>query len=64
MTIIEETPRYHLVRHMGQRCLLCRRCNRITFNPNDIAQRYCGFCHVFLDEQAVAYAERVEEEGA
>jgi ribosomal protein S27AE len=27
---------------------LCPRCDRISFNPNDQAQRYCGACHVFF----------------
>lgn len=28
------------------KCLLC---NRISHNPNDIRQRYCGNCHTFHD---------------
>ena len=29
---------------------ICSRCGFKSFNPNDIAQRYCGRCHVFLDD--------------
>jgi hypothetical protein len=33
-----------------QRWLVCRRCGMTSFNPHDVAERYCGRCHVFLDE--------------
>lgn len=26
----------------------CPRCGRTSYNPNDIAHRYCGHCHVFV----------------
>lgn len=25
------------------------RCHKTSYNPNDVEQRYCGYCHVFLD---------------
>jgi hypothetical protein len=25
-------------------------CGRTSYNPNDVNERYCGFCHVFLDD--------------
>lgn len=25
--------------------LKCPTCGRVTYNPNDIAEGYCGFCH-------------------
>jgi uncharacterized membrane protein YgcG len=28
----------------------CPQCGRISFNHNDIAQRYCGRCHLFADD--------------
>lgn len=28
----------------------CSRCGRISHNPKDVAERYCGHCHVFHDE--------------
>lgn len=27
----------------------CPRCHGISYNPNDIANRYCGLCHEFFD---------------
>jgi hypothetical protein len=32
--------------------LVCPQCGRVSHNPHDVAQRYCGFCHVFLDDLA------------
>jgi ribosomal protein S27AE len=29
---------------------ICPRCGAESFNLNDIAQRYCGRCHVFVDD--------------
>jgi hypothetical protein len=31
------------------RSITCRRCGLTSHNPNDVAQRYCGGCHVFHD---------------
>jgi hypothetical protein len=28
----------------------CPRCRRRSFNPHDIAERYCGACHVFHED--------------
>lgn len=28
----------------------CPRCGRTSHNPNDERERYCGFCHLFVDE--------------
>lgn len=30
----------------------CPRCGAVSFNPNDIRERYCGRCHVFVDGDA------------
>jgi hypothetical protein len=30
----------------------CPRCGAVSYNPNDIRERYCGRCHVFVDDQA------------
>lgn len=32
--------------------ILCLACNRRSFHPQDVAERYCARCHVFLDEPA------------
>lgn len=31
--------------------ITCPRCRRTSYNPNDVEQRYCGFCHRYLDDQ-------------
>lgn len=30
--------------------IVCLRCGAQSFNPHDIAERYCGRCHVFHDD--------------
>jgi ribosomal protein S27AE len=34
-----ELPRYR-----------CPRCGRVSYNRHDVAERYCGFCHLFEDD--------------
>ncbi len=41
---------YHLVKtngHLGIKCLLC---GLVSYNLNDIRQRYCAACHRFHDD--------------
>jgi hypothetical protein len=35
------------------RCLLCK---RISANPSDVKEHYCGDCHIFHDD----YAQKLE----
>lgn len=35
------------------KCLLCQ---RISSNPNDVENHYCGACHIFHDEYALKVA--------
>lgn len=35
---------------------LCPRCRRISFNPTDQAQRYCGACHIFFGDVSAGAA--------
>lgn len=28
----------------------CPRCQRVSFNPKDAAERYCGACHTFAED--------------
>lgn len=28
----------------------CPRCGAVSYNPNDAANRYCGRCHVFVED--------------
>ena len=46
---------------------VCPFCRAVSYNPNDIRERYCGRCHVFVDdalregcERALAALERRE----
>lgn len=32
--------------------ITCPRCGRTSYNTNDVRERYCGYCHVFLDDPA------------
>lgn len=29
---------------------ICPRCGAVSYNPNDLRERYCGRCHVFVDD--------------
>lgn len=42
--------------------ITCPRCGWSSHNPNDVAQRYCGHCHVFHDdlERAARVGRAVE----
>jgi hypothetical protein len=44
------TPPYRILHYRGYRCLLCLACNRMSWHPNDIRQKYCGYCQVFLND--------------
>lgn len=33
----------------------CPRCGAVSYNPNDIRERYCGRCHVFVDDPAPVF---------
>lgn len=34
----------------GRPSITCPVCQRTSYNPHDIAHRYCGCCHRFLDD--------------
>jgi predicted amidophosphoribosyltransferase len=34
----------------------CPRCGSVSYNPNDIRERYCGRCHAFVDDPPAACA--------
>jgi hypothetical protein len=40
-------PRYRLLEN-GQ-AIQCLTCTQVSHNPHDVAQRYCGHCHQFLE---------------
>lgn len=33
---------------------VCPRCGAKSYNPHDIAERYCGACHRFVDEPSAS----------
>ena len=35
-------------------CITCLRCGRTSYHPKDIAQWYCGFCHLFHESEESA----------
>jgi hypothetical protein len=39
----------------GIRCLTCK---NVSWNPTDVAQRYCGYCHVFHDDAAALVRDK------
>lgn len=43
------THRYQISRDGSE--ITCLLCGRTSHNPNDVAQRYCGHCHIFHGEQ-------------
>jgi hypothetical protein len=42
--------------------LTCPICGRTSYNPNDLAERYCGACHLCLDD-VVVIAPGVYDDG-
>jgi hypothetical protein len=44
------TPPYRILNYRGYTGILCLACNRLSWNPNDVRQHYCGHCKVFLDD--------------
>ena len=42
------TKPWRILRIQGHEVLLCLFCDKYSANPNDIAARYCGFCHRWL----------------
>lgn len=36
----------------GEPWILCLRCNRKSYNKNDIEQKYCGNCHIYHEQEA------------
>lgn len=33
----------------GGKAIRCDRCNKVSHNANDVAERYCGYCHKWHD---------------
>lgn len=52
--LVSRKPRYTLVGVDPGVGIRCETCGHTSWNPNDVAQRYCGYCHVFLEEETNA----------
>jgi hypothetical protein len=49
MRVIIDHRRFQIVeRTNGQRGILHRVCGLLSWNPQDVEHRYCGFCHEFV----------------
>jgi hypothetical protein len=42
--------------------ITCPRCGLTSHNPNDVANRYCGNCHVFLERPIPPAVKRLLDE--
>jgi hypothetical protein len=53
-TVLKHGVGYDLVVVQQARRLVlgirCQTCQRISFHPKDITERYCGACHVFHED--------------
>jgi len=58
-----DPPPFYAIGNDG-RSITCHVCGLTSWNPNDVAQKYCGCCHVFHDQrEMLARLERLEAEG-
>jgi len=48
LVVVEERSRLVL----GIRC---HRCQRVSYHPNDVTERYCGWCHVFHEASLLSH---------
>lgn len=53
--------KYRIIQKNGQPAIICFECWNISFNPNDIEQRYCGHCKVFHPEYTAEHKAHVVE---
>ena len=42
---------------LGGRAILCLVCRQMSYNPNDIEHKYCGFCHQFHSDLEAMFSE-------
>jgi len=47
--VVASGARYLIVNH--GKAIMCLKCGIVSHNPNDLAQRYCGACHVLLGQE-------------
>ena len=41
---------FRLLEMEGKHAIQCKLCGLISYHPKDIEHKYCGNCHVFLDD--------------
>lgn len=58
MIIIEEGKTYVITKEHGVKAIECRICLKVSFNENDIANKYCGNCKVFHGELGICSKRR------
>ena len=44
------------------KAIACKLCRRVSWNANDVRERYCGACHVFLEEGQFEILEEERDE--
>lgn len=47
--LVDRGVRYVVGDIHGHQVIACVRCHRTSANANDVAQKYCGYCHEFLE---------------
>jgi hypothetical protein len=50
MTTLIAQPSFEIIeaaQALGGKAIKCLLCQRTSYNPNDVENRYCGFCHIF-----------------
>lgn len=40
----------HYIIDAGGRSIGCKKCGRVSFNLNDVREKYCGFCNAFHEK--------------
>jgi hypothetical protein len=48
LVVTETADRLHLA-------IRCHKCQKVSYHPKDIKERYCGHCHVFHEESLLAH---------
>ncbi len=51
--VIESGKRYivYMDLDLKRECIRCLRCHHLSYNPHDVKERYCGYCHEHMGEE-------------
>lgn len=56
------TPSFVVLDLTGSgKSIQCLVCGTTSYNPSDVAQRYCGFCHVFHEDAVSTYLREAND---